>query len=216
MTRQLRIVFEVEEEPLLQSGHTLNRECIDLIAMILSNCSNSEKEVILVSAGAIAAGVEKLGLEESPHGLNEKQAISAIGQVELIRRYQNVFDEYNQMIAQVLLDRNVTDDPGRSMNARNTFERLITLNVIPVINENDVTSTDDIELENNYPLTRAVAGIAKADAIIIMHKDFSFSIIISGTHDSVHAKDKDALFHELAVLTEMEITPGLFPKIYSI
>ncbi|MBK8807926.1 MAG: hypothetical protein IPO21_15285 [Bacteroidales bacterium] len=200
----------MEEKPLLHVNGKLNRECFDLISMILSNCMNSEKEVILVTAGAIASGIEKLTMSKSPQSLTEKQAIAAIGQVELIRRYQNVFDEYNQLIGQVLLDRNSIVNPKRRNNAQNTFNRLLELHVIPVINENDTTSTEDIEHEDNYPLAASVCEIALAHVMVVLCDDLSFNILLSNSNVVLNASDKDKLFEFLAGLNAKDIVPGVF------
>jgi len=194
MEQSLKIVFEVEEEQLVTVDKKINRTTLDLIAMILTNFMNSQKQVILVSAGAIAAGVEKLGLREYPQTLFEKQAIAAIGQVELIRRYQNIFDMYNQMIGQVLIDRSILMNPKRQINAKNTFEKLLKLNVIPIINENDVTSIDDIEEEDNYPLTAIVANIAKAHILVQLNDDFTFNVIEQSKKQIKIINDKNDLF----------------------
>lgn len=192
--QNLKIVFQVEEKPLLDSGFTISKEAIDKIAMILSQIRNMENDIILVSAGAIISGIEKLNLSEYPISETEKQAVAALGQVELIRRYQNTFDEYNQMVGQVLLDRNVTDHPTRKQNAKNTFARLLEMNVIPIINENDSTSTADIELESNFPLAANVANIVLADFIITLKTDFSFKISKRGESTVQKLADSNELF----------------------
>ena len=190
----LKIVFEVEEEQLVTPEKKINRETMDMIAMILTNFMNSQKQVIIVTSGAIAAGVEKLDLKIYPQTLFEKQAVAAIGQVELIRRYQNIFDMYNQMIGQVLIDRSILKNVKRQTNAKNTFEKLLSYNVIPIINENDVTSTDDIEEEDNYPLTAIVANIAKAHILIQLNDDLSFNVIEQAKKQIKVIKDKNELF----------------------
>ena len=194
MNSTLKIVFEVEEEQLVTVDKKINRETMDMIAMILTNFMNSEKQVIVVTSGAIAAGVEKLNLSQYPQTLFEKQAVAAIGQVELIRRYQNIFDMYNQMIGQVLIDRSILKNSKRQTNAKNTFEKLLKLNVIPIINENDVTSTDDIVEEDNYPLTAIVANIAKAHILIQLNDDLSFNVIEQAKKQIRVIKDKNELF----------------------
>jgi len=194
MNQSLKIVFEIEEEQLVTADKKINRTTMDHVAMILTHFMNSQKQVILVSAGAIAAGVEKLGLSQYPQSLFEKQAVAAIGQVELIRRYQNIFDMYNQMIGQVLIDRSILKNPKRQTNAKNTFEKLLKLNVIPIINENDVTSIDDIEEEDNYPLTAIVANIAKAHILIQLNDDFTFNVIEQSKKQIKVIKDKNELF----------------------
>jgi glutamate 5-kinase len=194
MNSKLKIVFEVEEEQLVTVDKKINRETMDMIAMILTNFMNSQKQVIVVTSGAIAAGVEKLNLSQYPQTLFEKQAVAAIGQVELIRRYQNIFDMYNQMIGQVLIDRSILKNSKRQTNAKNTFEKLLKLNVIPIINENDVTSTDDIVEEDNYPLTAIVANIAKAHILIQLNDDLSFNVIEQAKKQIRVIKDKNELF----------------------
>ena len=194
MDTVLKIVFEVEEEELVTPDRKINRQTLDLVAMVLTNFMNSQKQVILVSAGAIAAGVEKIGLNEYPQTLLEKQAVAAIGQVELIRRYQNIFDLYNQMIGQVLIDRSILKNHKRQTNAKNTFDKLLKLNVIPIINENDVTSTDDIVEEDNYPLTAIVANIVKANILIQLNEDFSFNVIEQSKKQIKRFGNKNELF----------------------
>jgi len=194
MDQSLKIVFEVEEEQLVTADKKINRTTMDHIAMILTHFMNSQKQVIIVSSGAIAAGVEKLDLTQYPQTLFEKQAVAAIGQVELIRRYQNIFDMYNQMIGQVLIDRSILKNPKRQTNAKNTFEKLLKLNVIPIINENDVTSIDDIEEEDNYPLTAIVANIAKAHILIQLNDDLTFNVIEQSKMQIKVIKDKNELF----------------------
>lgn len=195
--RDIRIVFEVEETPLLHDMQ-LNRQMIDTIGMILTTLRNSEMRIFLVSAGAIAAGIDLLKLKEYPQLLIEKQALSAIGQVKLIKKYQNVFDEYNQVVAQVLLDRNILQSPTRAQNAKNTFEKLLKMNVIPIINENDPVSTQDIEQEDNYPLTESVATIVNANAIVSIEADGTFRAVERNAKKVILVKTKEDLFEYLA------------------
>lgn len=191
---KLRLVFNVEEETLINEDFFIQKNLLNHIAMVLSNIRNSECDVILVTAGAIASGIEQTGLRKYPKALSDKQALAAIGQVELIKRYQNIFDEYTQMIAQVLLARDIFNNPKQQFNARNTFKKLLSLGIIPVINENDTISTADIELENNYMLTVTVANIISAHALIQINKDLSFNVLFKGDAFSYYCKDKDALF----------------------
>jgi glutamate 5-kinase len=94
-------------------------------------------------------------------------AAAAIGQAELIKLYQKYFDQYNQMVAQVLLTADIMDNHKRMLNTQNTFDMLLEMGIIPIINENDAVSTSDIELDDNYPLALNVATVAKADMILI-------------------------------------------------
>jgi len=190
----VKIVFQVEEEILLSENNTISKDEMDRIAMILTNFSNSEKHVILVTAGAIAAGAYKLGKSDFGQSLTEKQALSAIGQVELIKQYQNIFDQYNQMVAQVLLARNIIEEESHRINAHNTFLKLIEMNIIPVINENDCVSSEDIVQENNTPLTEAVAEIAQSYWIVSFCKDHSFDVINLSTKEKFKIDNKVLLF----------------------
>ena len=191
---KLRLVFNVEEGTLINEKYIIQKDMLNHIAMVLSNIRNSENDVILVTAGAIASGIEQTKRSHYPTLLSDKQALAAIGQVELIKRYQNIFDEYTQMIAQVLLARDIIENPKQQFNAKNTFKKLLSLGIIPVINENDTISTADIELENNYMLTVTVANIISAHALIQINKDMSFKILCKGNDFCHHCKDKDELF----------------------
>lgn len=191
---KLRLVFDAEEEVLIGTNYLVRKEMLNSIAMILTNIRNSDRDVILVTAGAIASGIERLKLTEYPHNLIEKQALAAIGQVELIKRYQNIFDEYTQMVAQVLLARDILNNPKQQQNAKNTFRKLLSLGVIPLINENDTISTADIEQENNYILTSTVSTIINAHALIVIGKDLSFKVLCKGNSSYFYCKDKEDLF----------------------
>jgi len=190
MKDNLIIVFDADEEPLLKDGQNkLNNEALDSIAMVLSYFRNQEMQTLLVTAGSIIAGIEKLNRHDYPKCLVEKQAVAAIGQVELIKRYQNIFDEYNHTIGQVLLARNITEIAKHRKNAKNTFAELFSLGIIPVINENDTVSTEDIEQETNFPLTATVANIVEADLIVRLNKDFSFDVITPSSKKTVFSKE---------------------------
>ena len=191
---KLRLVFNVEEEVLTNEKYFIQKDMLNHIAMVLSNIRNSENDVILVTAGAIASGIEQARISKYPTELSDKQALAAIGQVELIKRYQNIFDEYTQMIAQVLLARDIIDNQKQQFNALNTFKKLLSLGIIPVINENDTISTADIQQENNYDLTVLVANIISAHALIQINKDYSFNVLFKGNNYYFHCKDKDELF----------------------
>lgn len=191
---KLRLIFSVEEDTLVNAQSYIDKDLLNSIAMILANLRNSDKEILLVTAGAIASGIEQLKLKSQPKSLSEKQAIAAIGQVELIKRYQNLFDEYTQMVAQVLVSRDIVDNPKQQKNARNTFRKLVSLGIIPIINENDTISTADIEEENNYFLTATIANIIGTHAIICINKDLSFSVLTKKSKQVIHCANKEELF----------------------
>ena len=215
---KLRLVFNVEEETLIDDKFFIQKGMLNHIAMVLSNVRNSENDVVLITAGAIASGIEQAGLKKYPVALSDKQALAAIGQVELIKRYQNIFDEYTQMIAQVLLARDIINNPKQQFNAKNTFKKLLSLGIIPVINENDTISTADIEVENNYMLTVTVANILSAHALVQINKDLSFNVLCKGEEFSYYCKDKDVLFKLLRELQKTNKVkrgfqyPSVFPQ----
>lgn len=171
---------------------------MDRLAMVLSNLNNSGKQVIVVSSGAIALGTDKMGLKKQPESYEQMQAIAAIGQAELIRVYQHYFDQYNQIVAQVLLPGDILDSVERVKNAQNTFNRLLERNIIPVVNENDAVSLTDIQLDDNYPLALQVARIARADIILIkMDNNSKYIIQPRGQLEAKRVSDETELFDEL-------------------
>jgi glutamate 5-kinase len=161
------IVVRIEISTLLGSNGKISPKKMDRLAMVITNLHNSGKEVLVVSSGAIVLGSEKLKLHQLPDNLLDMQATAAVGQAELIRCYQRYFDDYNQIIAQVLLTSDIIHYPKRVENTRNTFKTLMDMKIIPIINENDPISTSDIEFDDNYPLALLVAKIALADFIVI-------------------------------------------------
>jgi glutamate 5-kinase len=172
-----RIVVRVEISTLTDGNGKLNHEKMDRLAMMLSNLHNSGKELLLVSSGAIALGSDKLNIELNTADVTGLMATAAVGQAELIKLYQKYFDQYNQMVAQVLLASDIVNHEKRKINTQNTFETLLEMNIIPIINENDAVSTSDIELEDNYPLALNVATISNAD-IILIKSDINSKYII--------------------------------------
>ncbi len=172
-----RIVVRIEISTLLDENGKLNHQKMDRLAMVMSNLHNSGKELLLVTSGAIVLGSEKLGTPINMDDYPSMMAAAAVGQAELIKLYQKFFDQYNQMVAQVLLTGDIMNNVSRKLNTENTFTKLLGMNIIPIINENDVVSTSDIELEDNYPLALNVARVAKAD-IIIIKSDVNSNYII--------------------------------------
>jgi glutamate 5-kinase len=129
---------------------------------------NSGREVLIVTSGAIAVGISELGLHHKPESIEEKQAVAAVGQSALMMIYQKLFSEYNQNVGQVLLTKDIIDRPDRKENAVNTLNALLKLGVIPIVNENDTVSTEEIEFGDNDTLSALVAGIVGADLVILL------------------------------------------------
>ena len=196
--KQPRIVVRIEIATLCDIDGKLDRKKMDRLAMVLSNLRNSGKDILVISSGAIALGSEKLKFGNQPESLIEMQATAAIGQAELIRFYQIFFEEYNQIVAQGLLTSDITEYKDREQNARNTFDTLLEMNIIPIINENDPISTTDIELNDNYPLALKVARIAKADIMIIkLDTDGKYLIVQKNISKPIVAEDEYRLFEKI-------------------
>ena len=169
--RAKRVVIKVGTSTLTYENGTLNLRRIESLCKVLSDLKNSGKEVILVSSGAIGVGMGKLGLEQKPKEIERKQALAAIGQCELMFIYDKLFGEYNQTVAQVLLTRDVIDNPHSKKNVINTFEMLLSMGIIPVVNENDTVATDELDSMNfgeNDTLSAIVAKIVGAELLIIL------------------------------------------------
>lgn len=134
----------------------------------MSDLQNQGREMILVTSGAVAVGVDRLGLPEKPRTIPGKQAAAAIGQGILMHTYEKFFAEYGQIVAQVLLTRMEAIDRHRYTNARNTFMELLKNGVIPIVNENDVVALDELKIGDNDNMSALVAGITDADLVIIL------------------------------------------------
>jgi len=185
LTTKQRIVVKVGTSTLAFPNGKTNYTRLEKLSMVLSDLMSCGKEIILVSSGAIGVGAGQLKMDEPPDNLVARQALAAIGQVELIRIYQKFFDEYNQMVAQVLLTPEGLDDPVRFTNAQNTLNQLISMKIVPVINENDTVSTFEIQFGDNDQLSAKVAAMIEADLLIILSD-------IDGLYSSDPKKNPDA------------------------
>ena len=185
MKKRIKIVFKIEIETLFDNNGILSPLKMEKLSMICANLNNSGVSVLLVSSGAIALGTARLGLKQSPSDITAKQAIAAVGQAELIISYQDCFDHFDQTVAQVLLTRDVIDNPLRNRNAKNTLARLLEQCIIPVINENDSVSTNDIIMNDNYPLALIVASLTDADAIVVNTFDDEKFLLLFRNNSSI-------------------------------
>ena len=168
-----RIVVKVGTSTLSHGGKGLNFRNIDLLARTLADINNAGHEVILVSSGAIGAGCGKLRLPERPTDLRLKQAVAAVGQCELMHIYDKFFGEYGVTVGQILLTRDDVEYPNVRQNLLGTFESLLALDVIPVVNENDSVCIEEIENEHqifgdNDTLSAVVAILVSADLLVLL------------------------------------------------
>lgn len=197
-----RIVVKVGTSTLTYENGRINLTRIERLTRILSDVMNSGREVVLVTSGAIGVGVSKLKLKEKPKTIREKQAVASVGQCELMHIYSKFFGEYSHTVGQVLLTRDVVEDNHIRKNVCNTFETLIENQIIPIVNENDTVSIDEIEnivrFGDNDNLSAIVAKLVKADLLIILSD-------IDGFYDSDPRKNPNSkLMKEIN-----EITPEL-------
>lgn len=163
-----RIVIKVGSSTITHSNGKRNFSRIESLAMELSDLSNCGKEIILVSSGAIAVGVDRLGLKEKPKTIPGKQAAAAVGQGILMHTYEKIFADYGQIVAQILLTKADAENRKRYTNCRNTFLRLLESKVIPIVNENDAVAVDEIKIGDNDNLSAIVASIVDADLLILL------------------------------------------------
>ncbi|HIQ74039.1 MAG TPA: glutamate 5-kinase [Candidatus Cottocaccamicrobium excrementipullorum] len=168
-----RIIIKVGSSTLThEETGDLNLSKIERLVRVISDLKGEGKEVILVSSGAIAAGRQALGHRKRPESLAQKQAFAAVGQARLMMVYQRIFSEYNQTAAQVLLTKHTMINDSSRYNAQNTFEELLKLGAVPVVNENDTVSTSEIPFVDTFGdndrLSAVVASLVGADLLILL------------------------------------------------
>ncbi len=197
LTEAKRVVVKVGTSTITHNNGALNLENLEHLCRMLVNQKHKGREVILVTSGAIAVGLHRLRLRERPESLRKKQAIAAIGQVDLMSIYSRFLAEYDQNCAQILMTRGDVDDPLTLENITNTFEALMELDVLPIVNENDTVSTTEVMFNgtfgDNDRLSAIVARIVKADALILLSD-------IEGLYDCDPHLNEDARF-----ISEVEV-----------
>lgn len=167
-----RIVIKVGTSTLTYENGNLNLKRIEKIAQTISDLVNNNKEVILVTSGAVGVGKNKLNYSEKPKTPQEKQACASVGQVILMNIYSKLFGEYGYSVGQILLTKDVLENEKRKLNVINTFETLLKNKIIPIVNENDSVSIEEIEnisrFGDNDNLASVVSVIVGADLLIIL------------------------------------------------
>ena len=196
-----RIVIKIGSSSLThpQTGE-MNLMKIEKLIRVISDLRGEGRDVVLVSSGAIAAGRQALGHHRRPDTLAEKQALAAVGQARLMMVYQKLFAEYNQTAAQILLTKDTMINDSSRYNAQNTFDELLNLGAIPIVNENDTVSTSEIpyvdSFGDNDRLSAIVAALIGADLLILLSD-------IDGLYSDDPRSNPDARFVSLVP----EITP---------
>lgn len=193
------IVVKVGTSTLTHETGMVNLRKIELLVKVLSDLQNSGKKIILVSSGAVSAGFAKIGFTDRPKLTAQKQAAAAVGQCELMNMYDSLFSRYGHKVAQVLLTKDVVDNPVRRENCVNTFEVLLGMNCIPIINENDTISSVELEFGGNDTLSAYVASITHADLVINLSD-------VDGFFDKDPRKDPSAQLIPLVTHISEEIS----------
>lgn len=198
----MRIVVKVGTSTLTHKAGRINIRRVECLCRVLSDLKNAGHEMILVSSGAIGMGVGKLSLKEKPSDMPTKQAAAAVGQCELMYVYDREFSQYNHTIAQILITNSDVENEKNHNNFRNTVTRLLEFGALPVINENDTVSTEEIEIGDNDTLGAIVATSVKADLLILLSD-------IDGLYTKDPRKNADAeLIPEVYELTEEIMAMG--------
>lgn len=195
-----RIVIKIGSSSLThpETG-ALNLTKMEVLIREITDLRNQGKDVVLVSSGAIAVGIQAAGFPKRPERTEEKQACAAIGQARLMMIYQKLFSEYNQSCAQILMTKSTVQNNLSRLNAYHTFEELLKLGVVPIVNENDTVSTYEMKFGDNDRLSAIVTALVGADLLILL-SDID-GLFTDDPHtnpeaefiDEVHELDEDLL-----------------------
>lgn len=181
----MRVVVKIGTSTLVYKTGHMNIRRVEELCKVISDIKNAGHEVIMVSSGAIAMGVGKLGLSKRPEDIPGRQAAAAVGQCELMYAYDRIFGEYNHTVAQLLITGADLENEERHLNFSNTLSKLLELGAIPVINENDTVATEEIEVGDNDTLGAIVAKTVKADLLVLLSD-------IDGLYTSDPHRDENA------------------------
>lgn len=195
LAQSKRIVIKIGTSSLTYENGKTNFHRIGILAKVISDFMNRGIQVILVSSGAIGLGVEKLKLAEKPTTIAGRQAVAAVGQSNLMQIYNQAFGEYGYTVAQMLLTRDVIDKPEMKQNTINTIEELFRLQIVPVVNENDTVSVEEIRFGDNDNLSYLVAKLAQADLLVILTD-------IDGFYNKNPQSPDAELYHTILDLSE--------------
>ena len=204
LTSHKRIVIKIGTSSLTYSSGKLNLQRIEKLCRVITDLYNQGREMILVTSGAIAVGADCLNLGDRPRDIQGKQAASAVGQAMLMQIYQQFFSIYNRRIAQILLTQDILDLQDRKINARNTFNALLAMGVVPIVNANDTVATDELDdASDNDRLSAHVAVLSQSNLLVMLSD-------IEGLYDSDPRTSPNAAFyHEIREITpELELVAG--------
>ncbi|MBS5842569.1 MAG: glutamate 5-kinase [Clostridiales bacterium] len=190
-----RIVVKIGTSSLVYPNGKTNLRRIQTLARVISDLMNKGKEIVLVSSGAIGLGVDKLNIAEKPSTVAGRQAVAAVGQVNLMQTYGRAFEDYGYAVGQVLLTKYSAREESKQ-NSINTFNALLGMNIIPIVNENDTVAVDEIKFGDNDNLSYIVSELIGADLLIILTD-------IDGYYSKNPHENPDAvLYHNISDLSE--------------
>ena len=193
-----RIVIKIGSSSLTHATRKLNLKRIESLVKTIADFSNMGKEIILVTSGAVSAGAAKLGMKTPLEKIGDKKAAAAVGQAELMNIYDRFFASYGIKVAQVLLTRDIIENEVRRKEAEETFSVLLKMGCVPIVNENDTVSSDELKFSGNDILAAYVSKLCRADLVInLSDRD--------GLYDKNPAQFKDAKL----IAHVKEITPEI-------
>lgn len=197
-----RTVIKIGSSSLTHENGLINIRAMESIVKVLSDIVNSGREIIIVTSGAVAVGMGVMGIKKRPDDIPSRQAVAAIGQCELMSLYQDMFGKYHHIVSQILLSRDVTDNAQFTQNVRNTFDKLLEMNVIPIVNENDSICVDELAYGDNDTLSAIVAVISDSDSLVLLTDT-------DGLYTANPKKDKTArLIRQVGVIDETITRPA--------
>jgi len=212
-----RIVIKIGSNILASADYGLNTKRLNSIVQDISEIAEKGLEIVIVSSGAIAAGLKKLGLKEKPKDIKLKQAAAAIGQSSLMWAYEHGFASFHKKVAQVLLTRDDVTSRTRYVNARNTLFTLISYGVIPLINENDPIAVDEIKFGDNDMLAALTASLVEADMLVMLSDVDGLYTKDPGKKDAELIGSVDEINADIAKLAEGRgsavSTGGMYSKL---
>ncbi|MDP1596626.1 MAG: glutamate 5-kinase [Methylotenera sp.] len=192
------IVVKVGSSLVTNDGNGLDQTAIAAWAAQVAMLAQQGRQIVLVSSGAVAEGMQRLGWKKRPTAVNELQAAAAVGQMGLVQMYESCFSQHHLHTAQVLLTHDDLADRKRYLNARSTLRTLLDMKVIPIINENDTVVTDEIRFGDNDTLASLVANLIEADALVILTDQ-------QGLYSADPRKDPEATFIQHATAGDLAL-----------
>ena len=166
-------------------GEGIEEESITRFGAELADLHDQNKELVIVSSGAVAAGMSRLGRKERPKTIPEKQALAAVGQIKLMALYERFFSDFDKSVAQVLLTHEDLANRQRYINAKHTFQMLLESKIIPIVNENDTVAVEEMKFGDNDHLSALVATLLEADLLVILSD-------VEGVYDKDPRSHEDA------------------------